>query len=129
MQQPMLWIQRSRCTEAENEQALAASKFKVQWAMLTTIKTEISAKDLIRENAELFKELLNEGQKEDIKKARIQDASDYLLKFFEGTQKEGATVGSAAADVAGFATSKDSRTDRAKEAAKENRSNSSSISY
>ena len=28
---------------------------------------EISAQDLIRENAELFKELLNEGQKEDIK--------------------------------------------------------------
>jgi hypothetical protein len=82
------------------------------------VKTQISAKDLIRENAELFKELLNEGQKEDIKKARIQDASDYLLKFFEGTQKEGATVGSAAADVAGFATSKPSATERAKEAAK-----------
>ena len=58
------------------------------------VKTEISARDLIRENAELFKELLNEGQKEDIKKARIGDASDYLLKFFEGTQKEGATLGS-----------------------------------
>ena len=42
--------------------------------------------------------------KRKIKKARIGDASDYLLKFFEGTQKEGATVGSAAADVAGFAT-------------------------
>ena len=77
------------------------------------IKTEISAKDLIRENSELFKELLSEGQKEDIKKARIQDASDYLLKFFEGSQKEGATVGSAAADVAGFATSKDSKTEKA----------------
>jgi len=80
--------------------------------------TEISAQDLIRENAELFKELLNEGQKEDIKKARIQDASDYLLKFFEGSQKEGATVGSAAADVAGFATSKDSRVDKVKDAQK-----------
>ena len=79
---------------------------------------EISAQDLIRENAELFKELLNEGQKEDIKKARISDASDYLLKFFEGTQKEGATVGSAAADVAGFATSKPSATERAREAVK-----------
>ena len=79
---------------------------------------EISAKDAIRENAELFKELLGEASKEDIKKARIQDASDYLLKFFAGTQKEGADVGSAAADVAEFATSRDSRTDRAKEAAK-----------
>ena len=78
--------------------------------------TEISAKDLIRENAELFKELLGEGQKEKIKKARIGDASDYLLKFFEGTQKEGATVGSAAADVAGFATSRDSRTEKARAA-------------
>ena len=81
-------------------------------------KVELSAQDLIRENAELFKELLNEGQKEDIKKARISDASDYLLKFFEGTQKEGATVGSAAADVAGFATSKPSATERAREAKK-----------
>ena len=78
--------------------------------------TEISAQDLIRENAELFKELLGEGQKERIKKARIGDASDYLLKFFEGTQKEGATVGSAAADVAGFATSRDSRTEKARAA-------------
>ena len=84
----------------------------------TPSNTELSAKDLIRENAELFKELLNEGQKEDIKKARIQDASDYLLKFFEGTQREGATVGSAAADVAGFATSKPSATERAREAKK-----------
>ena len=78
---------------------------------------EISAQDLIKENAELFKELLNEGQKDKIKSARISDASDYLLKFFEGTQKEGATVGSAAADVAGFATSRDSKTEKAKAAA------------
>ena len=41
-----------------------------------------------------------------------------MLKFFAGTQKEGADVGSAAADIAEFAVSKDSRTDRAKEAAK-----------
>ena len=75
--------------------------------------TEISAEDLIRENAELFKELLGEGQKEKVKKARIGDASDYLLKFFEGTQQEGATVGSAAADVAGFATARDSKTEKA----------------
>jgi ribosomal protein L9 len=81
-----------------------------------TSNVEISAKDLIRENAELFKELLGEGQKEKIKKARIGDASDYLLKFFEGSQKEGATVGSAAADVAGFATSRDSRTEKARAA-------------
>ena len=78
---------------------------------------EISAQDLIKENAELFRELLNEGQKDKIKSARISDASDYLLKFFEGTQKEGATVGSAAADVAGFATSRDSKTEKAKAAA------------
>jgi len=82
------------------------------------IKTEINARDLIRENAELFKELLSEGQKEDIKKARIQDASDYLLKFFAGTQKEGADVGSAAAEVAEFATTKPSATERVREAKK-----------
>ena len=83
-----------------------------------TIEPVISPEDAIRENAELFKELLGEASKEDIKKARIQDASDYLLKFFAGTQKEGADVGSAAAEVAEFAVSRDSRTDRAKEAAK-----------
>ena len=102
--------------EAENEAALTAAN---KGAMGNAEqKVELSAQDLIRENAELFKELLNEGQKEDIKKARISDASDYLLKFFEGTQKEGATIGSAAADVAGFATSKPSATERAQEAAK-----------
>ena len=59
---------------------------------------------VIKENAELFKELLGESNKKKLKDARISDASDYLLKFFEGTQREGATVGSAAADVAAFAT-------------------------
>jgi len=79
----------------------------------TEQKTELSARDLVRENAELFKEFLNEGNEKKLKDARIGDASDYLLKFFEGSQKEGATVGSAAADVAGFATAKDSRTEKA----------------
>ena len=74
----------------------------------------IDEKALIKEQAELFKELLSEGKEDRVKKARIGDASDYLLKFFEGSQKEGATVGSSAADVAAFATSKDSRVDKAK---------------
>jgi len=78
--------------------------------------TEIDPKQLMKENAELFKELLGEANDKKLKDARIQDASDYLLKFFEGSQKEGATVGSAAADVAAFATAKDSRTERAKAA-------------
>lgn len=64
----------------------------------------MSARDLVRENADLFKEFLNEGNEKKLKDARIGDASDYLLKFFEGSQKEGATVGSSAADVAAFAT-------------------------
>ena len=76
----------------------------------------IDEKALIREQAELFKDLLGEGKEENIKKARIQDASDYLLKFFEGSQQEGATVGSSAANVASFATGKDSRVDKAKAA-------------
>ena len=80
------------------------------------VKTEISAKDLIRENAELFKELLGEANEKKLKDARIQDASDYLLKFFEGSQKEGATVGSSAADVAAFATKGPSKTEAAKAA-------------
>jgi len=79
-------------------------------------KTELSARDLVRENADLFKEFLNEGNEKKLKDARIGDASDYLLKFFEGSQREGATVGSSAAEVAKFATSKDSKTERAKAA-------------
>ena len=78
--------------------------------------TEVDAKTLMKENAELFKELLGGANEKKLKDARIQDASDYLLKFFAGTQKEGATVGSAAADVAEFATARDSRTERAKAA-------------
>jgi len=81
-----------------------------------TSSTVIDEKDVIRQQAELFKELLGENKDKRIKDARISDASDYLLKFFEGSQKEGATVGSAAADVAGFATSRDSRTEKAKAA-------------
>ncbi len=77
--------------------------------------TEIDPKTLMRENAELFKELLGEGNKKKLRDARIQDASDYLLKFFEGSQREGATVGSSGAEVAAFATSRPSKTERVKE--------------
>ena len=70
----------------------------------------------MRENAELFKELLGEGNEKKLRDARIQDASDYLLKFFEGSQKEGATVGSSGAEVAAFATSRPSKTEQAKAA-------------
>ena len=35
----------------------------------------------------------DEAEAKKLKDARISDASDYLLKFFEGSQKEGATVG------------------------------------
>ena len=78
--------------------------------------TDIDPKQLMKENAELFKELLGEGNKKKLRDARISDVSDYLLKFFEGSQKEGATVGSAAADVAAFATARPSKTEQAKAA-------------
>ena len=77
-------------------------------------KTELDAATIVRERADLFKELLGEQNEKKLKDARISDASDYLLKFFEGSQKEGATVGSSAADVAAFATSRDSKTEKAK---------------
>ena len=54
--------------------------------------TEVDAKTLMRENAELFKELLGADNEKKLKDARIGDVSDYLLKFFEGSQQEGATV-------------------------------------
>ena len=104
--------------ETENIAALEKGEKALEKNNNAEQKVELSAQDLIRENAELFKELLGEASKEDIKKARISDASDYLLKFFEGTQKEGATIGSAAAGVAGFSTSKPSATERAREAVK-----------
>ena len=75
--------------------------------------TEISLDD-IRAQADLFKELLGEDREKELKEARISDASDYALKFFEGSQKEGATVGSSAANVAEFAAGRPSMTDKAK---------------
>ena len=78
--------------------------------------TEVDAKTLMRENAELFKELLGADNEKKLKDARIGDVSDYLLKFFEGSQEEGATVGSSAANVARFATAKPSKTELAKQA-------------
>ena len=82
----------------------------------TPSNTEVSAKDLIRENAELFKELLNEGQKEKIKEARIQDLSDLGLDIFAKSQQEGATVGSTLGGAAASLVGKDSRVDKAKAA-------------
>ena len=80
----------------------------------TPSNTKIDAKDLIRENAELFKELLNEGQKEKIKEARIQDLSDLGLDIFAKSQQEGATVGSTLGGAAASLVGKDSRVDKAK---------------
>ena len=80
----------------------------------TPSNTEINAKDLIKENAELFKELLNEGQKEKIKRARVQDLSDLGLDIFAKSQQEGATVGSTLGGAAASLVGKDSRVDKAK---------------
>ena len=55
-----------------------------------------------------------ERDKKNLREARIADMSDYALKFFSGTQKEGATVGSAAAEVADYATSKPGRVETLK---------------
>ena len=55
-----------------------------------------------------------ERNKKNLREARIADMSDYALKFFSGTQKEGATVGSAAAEVADYATKKPGRVETLK---------------
>ena len=55
-----------------------------------------------------------ERNKKALREARIADLSDYALQFFKGTQKEGATVGSAAAEVADYATSKPGRVETLK---------------
>ena len=103
--------------ETENIAALEKGEKALEKNNNAEQKVELSAQDLIRENAELFKELLGEASKEDIEKARISDASDYLLKFFEGTS-QGKGIKEAAGAVAGFATSKPSATERAREAVK-----------
>ena len=77
---------------------------------------EISAEDAIRENAKLFADLLGEASKEDLKKARIADASNYALKFFEETVGKGKGIKEAAGGVAGFALGRESETDKAKAA-------------
>jgi len=78
-------------------------------------KTELSAKDLVRENAELFKEFLNEGNEEKLKKARVQDLSDIGLDIFRRTIGEGKDIKQALGESAGRMIDKPSRVDRAKE--------------
>jgi hypothetical protein len=56
-----------------------------------------------------------ERNKKALREARIADMSDYALQFFKGTQKEGATVGSAAAEVADYATKRPGRAEVLKE--------------
>ena len=55
-----------------------------------------------------------EREDERIKRARGTDISNTLLKIFEGSQKEGATVGSSAAEGSKYLTSKESATEAAK---------------
>jgi hypothetical protein len=77
-------------------------------------KTELSARDLVRENAELFKEFLSEGNEKKLRDARIQDLSDLGLDIFAQSQKEGATVGSTLGGAAEKLVGKDSRVDKVK---------------
>ena len=78
---------------------------------------EINADD-VRAQAALFDELLNEGYEKDLKSARISDASDYALKFFQSTVGEGKGIKEAAGDVAGRALAAPSRTERVQEGKK-----------
>ena len=72
----------------------------------------------IKEMADEYFKLLagdrSERDKKNLREARIADMSDFALKFFSGTQEEGATVGSAAAKVADYATSKPGRVETLK---------------
>ena len=77
-------------------------------------KTEMSARDIVKENAELFKEFLSEGNEKKLRDARIQDLSDLGLDIFAQSQKEGATVGSTLGGAAANLVGKDSRVDKAK---------------
>ena len=80
--------------------------------------TLIPERQGIQEMADEYFKLLagdrSERDKKALKSARIADMSDYALKFFSGTQKEGATVGSAAAEVADYATKRPGRVETLK---------------
>jgi hypothetical protein len=82
----------------------------------TTEEPIIDQKALIKENAELFKELFAEANKEKIKRARIEDLSDIGLDIFSKSQQEGATVGSTLAGAADRLVGKKSRVEEAKDA-------------
>jgi len=82
----------------------------------TTEEPVIDQKALIKENAELFKELFAEANKEKIKRARIEDLSDIGLDIFSKSQQEGATVGSTLAGAADRLVGKKSRVEEAKDA-------------
>jgi hypothetical protein len=79
----------------------------------TAERYEINADD-VREQAALFDKLLNEDYEKDLKSARISDASDYALKFFEETIGKGKGMKEAAGEVAGFALAKPSKTEGVK---------------
>ena len=81
-----------------------------------TADTEVSPQDLIKENAELFKELLGADQDKKLKKARISDMSDYALQFFKSTVGDQKGIKEAGGDVAGLALSKDSKTEKVQDA-------------
>ena len=83
----------------------------------TAERYEINADD-VREQAALFDKLLNEDYEKDLKSARISDASDYALKFFEETIGKGKGIKEAAGDVAGRALAAPSRTEKVQEGKK-----------
>ena len=81
-----------------------AEKADAFYESLTTGAEDRAAKRLALEEAKA---------KEKISRARKTDAFNTMLKFFEGSQKEGATVGSSAAEASQYLTSKPSATELA----------------
>jgi hypothetical protein len=75
----------------------------------------VDAQSMIKENAELFRELFAESNKEKLKKARIADISDIGLSIFAKSQRPGATVGTMLADAAEEIISKPSRVEKQRE--------------
>ena len=81
-----------------------ADKADAFYESLTTGAEDRAAKRLAVEEAK---------GKEKISRARKTDAFNTMLKFFEGSQQEGATVGSSAAEASKYLTSKPSATELA----------------
>jgi hypothetical protein len=106
-------IKQSKTTDTDTDTDIDIDKITGTGG--NTEEPVVDAQSMIKENAELFRELFAESNKEKLKEARIADASDIGLSIFAKSQKPGATVGTMLADTAEEIVNKPSRVEKQKE--------------